>query len=95
MPYADRGTLEDRLAAGPGIPQAAALAVAREVALALRRVHEAGVVHRDVKPGNILIFSGERAEIDPQTAGSDAGGRAGSGPGERAGKGSVGAPLLG
>ncbi|WP_433832045.1 serine/threonine-protein kinase [Actinoplanes sp. CA-015351] len=59
MPYADRGTLEDRLAslAGEEIPASAAYAVARDVALALRRVHEAGVVHRDVKPGNLLIFS--------------------------------------
>ncbi|WP_436533480.1 serine/threonine-protein kinase [Actinoplanes sp. HUAS TT8] len=57
MPYADRGTLEDRLAAGRPVSAGAAFAVAREVALALRRVHEAGVVHRDVKPGNLLIFS--------------------------------------
>ncbi|WP_179277280.1 serine/threonine-protein kinase [Actinoplanes regularis] len=61
MPYADRGTLEDRLAdlagAGREVEPAAAFAVARDVALALRRVHEAGVVHRDVKPGNLLIFS--------------------------------------
>ncbi|BCY10621.1 serine/threonine-protein kinase [Actinoplanes sp. L3-i22] len=57
MPYADRGTLEDRLAAGRPVPAGAAFAVAREVALALRRVHEAGVVHRDVKPANLLIFA--------------------------------------
>ncbi|MBB2947464.1 serine/threonine protein kinase [Actinoplanes lutulentus] len=69
MPYADRGTLEDRLAAlaGEQIPASAAYAVARDVALALRRVHEAGVVHRDVKPGNLLIFS----EADSSLGGAE------------------------
>ncbi|WP_051468727.1 serine/threonine-protein kinase [Actinomadura oligospora] len=57
MTYADRGTVEDRLAAGP-LPVGEALRLAREVARALADLHEAGIVHRDVKPSNVLLHSG-------------------------------------
>ncbi|MEV5574548.1 serine/threonine-protein kinase [Spirillospora sp. NPDC052269] len=57
MTYADRGTVEDRLAAGP-LPVGEALRLAREVAHALGDLHAAGIVHRDVKPSNVLLHSG-------------------------------------
>src|SRR2546429_41451 len=50
-----RGTdLRTRLERGRPTP-AESVAVIQEVALALYHAHERGLVHRDVKPGNILL----------------------------------------
>lgn len=59
LEYADRGTLADRvehLRASGWIPTGEeVLAVARDLASALSAVHEAGLVHRDLSPRNVLI----------------------------------------
>jgi tetratricopeptide (TPR) repeat protein len=47
-------TLQERMREGP-LPAEEALSVARQVAEALREAHERGVVHRDVKPGNVMV----------------------------------------
>ncbi|MGE5126429.1 MAG: protein kinase domain-containing protein, partial [Betaproteobacteria bacterium] len=47
-------TLSELVAAGPLEP-AAVLKVARQVAEALADAHEHGIVHRDVKPGNVML----------------------------------------
>ena len=48
------GSLAERLRAGP-LPQAEALRVALELTRALRHAHTRGVVHRDLKPDNVLF----------------------------------------
>jgi serine/threonine-protein kinase len=55
-------TLADRIATGPQDP-AWVRQVAGEVLGALGAAHAAGMVHRDVKPGNILITADNHAKI--------------------------------
>jgi WD40 repeat protein len=57
MPYLGGGTLRDRLARGP-LPIPEVVALGRSLAAALGRAHERGVVHRDVKPANVLYTDG-------------------------------------
>lgn len=47
-------TLRERLQKGP-LPWREAAAVARQVASALGHAHAQGVIHRDVKPGNVMF----------------------------------------
>lgn len=55
MEYIPGGTLRDRLRAVAKIPAERALEIAEEVASALRHAHGSGIVHRDIKPLNILF----------------------------------------
>jgi serine/threonine protein kinase/Flp pilus assembly protein TadD len=64
MPYVEGESLRDRLAREGQLPVADALLIAREVADALAYAHERGVVHRDVKPGNILLSRGHALVAD-------------------------------
>ncbi|MCA9620673.1 MAG: protein kinase [Myxococcales bacterium] len=51
----DGQTLEDRLEVEGVVPLDEALRIARAVALGLAAAHAVGIVHRDVKPGNIFL----------------------------------------
>ena len=55
MPYVSGETLRDRLAREIQLPVADALRITGEVADALSYAHGQNVVHRDIKPGNILL----------------------------------------
>jgi eukaryotic-like serine/threonine-protein kinase len=61
MPLVEGRSLPDRLAQGP-LPQQEALRLLAEVCDALTHAHSRGVVHRDIKPDNILL-SGYHALI--------------------------------
>jgi len=54
MPYIGTGTLGDRLLKGPLDPTVGSRVV-QQLASALAAAHAAGVVHRDVKPSNVLV----------------------------------------
>jgi len=62
MRFMPGGTLGQKLAKGP-LPIAADLAVVRRVSAALDEAHRRGMVHRDIKPGNILFDSYNEAYL--------------------------------
>ncbi|MFJ6850997.1 protein kinase [Streptomyces sp. NPDC091271] len=55
-------TLKTRIAEGPLPPEATA-AIGAELAHALAHAHETGIVHRDVKPSNILLDARNRPHL--------------------------------
>jgi serine/threonine-protein kinase len=63
LDYVPGRSLADRLAAGPPFTSAEAVAVARDIASALASAHAAGIVHRDVTPGNILLDPTDGARL--------------------------------
>jgi hypothetical protein len=62
MEYARRGTVGDRLERGP-LPSEQALRWLEQAGGALDRAHARGVVHRDVKPANLLIADDETIRV--------------------------------
>jgi serine/threonine-protein kinase len=55
MEYLPGGTLKDRILKRGALPAYTAAAVALQMAEALRAAHERDVIHRDIKPHNILV----------------------------------------
>ncbi len=57
MEYVEGETLAARLAKGP-LPLDQALTYAIDLASAMDRAHRSGIVHRDIKPGNVMVTRG-------------------------------------
>jgi eukaryotic-like serine/threonine-protein kinase len=75
LEYVDGGSLEKRLREGP-LPQREAAALVETLARAMHHAHEHGVIHRDLKPGNVLLaragreppLAAETGDFHPQLA---------------------------
>ena len=64
MPFVDGESLRARLIRERELPVAEAVRVLRDVASALAYAHEQGVVHRDIKPDNVLLSHGVAVVTD-------------------------------
>lgn len=63
MEYLDGRSMSELIAQGP-LPPRRAIAITRQILAGLRHAHARGVVHRDLKPGNIML-------IEPRTGGEE------------------------
>jgi serine/threonine protein kinase len=63
MELVQGGSLDDLLTKHKVLPEAQALEVAIQVASGLEAAQQAGLVHRDVKPGNVLFSNAQTAKV--------------------------------
>ena len=63
MEYVDGDTVYDRIQNSKRFKEADAIKVTREVASALDHAHAVGFIHRDIKPKNIMLTSGDTAKL--------------------------------
>ena len=64
MPFEEGPSLRTRLGAGGPLPIPECVSILRDVARALAYAHEHGVVHRDVKPDNVMMSGGAAVVTD-------------------------------
>lgn len=63
MEYMDQGSVEDRLAQNGQLPWRAVLGILRDAAAGLEYAESKGIVHRDIKPDNLMQTSGGGTKI--------------------------------
>ena len=64
MPFAVEGSLKERLAGARWLGLRETTGIARDVAAALDHAHERNVLHRDIKPGNIMFVENHSVICD-------------------------------
>jgi TolB-like protein len=64
MPFVDGESLRMRMQRSGPMPVGQVVSILRDVARALAYAHESGVVHRDVKPDNVLLAAGAAVVAD-------------------------------
>lgn len=64
MPLVEERSLRERLKREGRLPIRDAVSILRDVARALAYAHAHGVVHRDIKPGNVLLSGGSAVVAD-------------------------------
>ena len=64
MPFIDGATLRQRLQRDGTVPTNDAVRITQQIANALDYAHKLGVVHRDIKPDNVMFHQGEAVVTD-------------------------------
>ena len=58
MPFYEGETLEQRLNRSPKLSLSEGIGIATKLARAVATLHRAGIIHRDIKPDNVILLTG-------------------------------------